>query len=192
MVEYDLLLGVNSEGFAIGKVGEVVCRVGRFTAWETLEELESIGYEVQIFIIPACAVDAKHRRDRIFILCYSEHYGSLASENRRTNKKPQEQTRKDEKRESEGASSLSPVISNSIGQRGCGGDSGWQCAGYVRQLPGSQRNDTGGMGRWLPEPSVGRVAHGIPNRVDRLKQLGNSVVPQVVAVIGRAILEAEK
>jgi DNA (cytosine-5)-methyltransferase 1 len=44
---------------------------------------------------------------------------------------------------------------------------------------------------WLPEPDVGRVAHGIPSRVDRLKGLGNAVVPQIPELIGRAILEAE-
>lgn len=32
---------------------------------------------------------------------------------------------------------------------------------------------------WLPEPGVGRVANGIPRRVDRLKGLGNAIVPQV-------------
>jgi len=36
-----------------------------------------------------------------------------------------------------------------------------------------------GGGNWLPEPDVGRVAHGIPRRVDRLKGLGNAIVPQV-------------
>jgi DNA (cytosine-5)-methyltransferase 1 len=45
---------------------------------------------------------------------------------------------------------------------------------------------------WLPEPDVGRVAHGISNRVDRLKCLGNAVVPQVVEQIGRAILEGQR
>ena len=44
--------------------------------------------------------------------------------------------------------------------------------------------------QWLPEPGVGRVAHGVPARVDRLKALGNAVVPQVVEMIGRAILAA--
>jgi DNA (cytosine-5)-methyltransferase 1 len=46
-------------------------------------------------------------------------------------------------------------------------------------------------GWWESEPDVGRVAHGVPSRVDRLRCLGNAVVPQVVEVIGRAILEAE-
>jgi DNA (cytosine-5)-methyltransferase 1 len=39
---------------------------------------------------------------------------------------------------------------------------------------------------------VGRVAHGISSRVDRLRCLGNAVVPQVVELIGRAILQHEQ
>jgi DNA (cytosine-5)-methyltransferase 1 len=38
---------------------------------------------------------------------------------------------------------------------------------------------------------VGRVAHGISSRVDRLRCLGNAVVPQVVELIGRAIMQRE-
>jgi len=41
--------------------------------------------------------------------------------------------------------------------------------------------------QWEVEPNVGRVADGIPNRVDRLKGLGNAVVPQVAEYIGRLI-----
>jgi DNA (cytosine-5)-methyltransferase 1 len=41
---------------------------------------------------------------------------------------------------------------------------------------------------WRTEPELGRVANGVPNRSHRLKQLGNSVVPQIPELIGRAIM----
>lgn len=44
---------------------------------------------------------------------------------------------------------------------------------------------------WKVEPDVGRVAHGVPKRVDRLKCLGNSIVPQIIQMIGYQILEIE-
>ncbi len=45
---------------------------------------------------------------------------------------------------------------------------------------------------WAVEPNVGRVAHVVPSRVDRLRGLGNAVVPQVAEYIGRCILEADR
>jgi len=42
---------------------------------------------------------------------------------------------------------------------------------------------------WLPEPGIGRVATGVPERVNKLKALGNAVVPKVVEQLGRAIME---
>ncbi len=45
---------------------------------------------------------------------------------------------------------------------------------------------------WHVEPDVGRVAHGIPGRVYRLKGLGNSIVPKIAEEIGKAIIEAER
>ena len=45
---------------------------------------------------------------------------------------------------------------------------------------------------WAVEPDVGRVADGIPSRVDRLKCLGSAVVPQVAEYIGKLIIESEK
>jgi len=43
---------------------------------------------------------------------------------------------------------------------------------------------------WESEPQLGRVANGVPSRVDRLKGLGNAVVPQIPEIIGKAIMEA--
>ena len=47
-------------------------------------------------------------------------------------------------------------------------------------------------GWWTTEPDVGRVANGVPARVDRLRGLGNAVVPQVAEFIGNAIVEHER
>ena len=46
--------------------------------------------------------------------------------------------------------------------------------------------------RWPSEPGMDRVSYGLPNRVDRVRALGNAVVPQVVTMLGRAILEARQ
>ena len=45
---------------------------------------------------------------------------------------------------------------------------------------------------WSAEPCVGRVADGVPNRVDRIKGLGNAVVPQLIQAIGELVIEADK
>ena len=41
---------------------------------------------------------------------------------------------------------------------------------------------------WEIEPGMGRVANGVPSRVDRIKALGNAVIPQIPEIIGRAIM----
>ncbi len=48
------------------------------------------------------------------------------------------------------------------------------------------------VGIWSQEPDVPRVAHGVKNRVQRLRGLGNAVIPQITEEIGRAILRAEE
>jgi DNA (cytosine-5)-methyltransferase 1 len=44
--------------------------------------------------------------------------------------------------------------------------------------------------RW-PRPLVRRMDDGVPNRVERLKQLGNAVVPQIPEIIGRRLMQIE-
>ena len=73
-----------------------------------------------------------------------------------------------------------------ISERGRSGSSRGKDAKDVRQSSFRERPVL-----WNPEPNVGRVANGVPNRVHRLRCLGNSIVPQVVARIFYAIKEAE-
>ncbi len=82
MVEYDSLLEVDIKEYtkeemakSLLGVGEVRERTGRGSLDEILESLEAEGYKVQPFVIPACAVNAPHRRDRIFIVGYTKHAG---------------------------------------------------------------------------------------------------------------------
>ena len=73
-----------------------------------------------------------------------------------------------------------------IGKRRCSGSSRGEDAKDVRQSSFRERPIL-----WDAEPNVGRVANGVPNRVHRLRCLGNSIVPQVVARIFYSIKEAE-
>jgi DNA (cytosine-5)-methyltransferase 1 len=59
------------------------------------------------------------------------------------------------------------------------------------EQPCGEIAETGGTGWWQVEPNVGRVADGIPSRVDRLRCLGNAVVPQCAQTVGEMILDAE-
>jgi hypothetical protein len=64
--------------------------------------------------------------------------------------------------------------------------------GWAGPLERQARSRSNGLGWWRSEPDVGRVAHGIPSRVDRLRCLGNAVVPQIPELIGRAILASRQ
>jgi DNA (cytosine-5)-methyltransferase 1 len=77
-------------------------------------------------------------------------------------------------------------VPDSLGKRGCSGDTAGKDAEDARQLRGSPP-----YGYWDTEPDVGRVANGIPSRVDRLKGLGNAIVPQVAIVIMELIKQAD-
>ena len=73
---------------------------------------------------------------------------------------------------------------------------------YGTQEPELKRSDRGpaeprlggmayGLSRWLDEPDIPRVTAGVKNRADRLKCLGNAVVPQWAYPIFKAIVEVE-
>ena len=96
--------------------------------------------------------------------------------------------------ESAARSGQEGIFSNTerIGQQGQGkpvrpGDPEEDCEGETDRLVDESE---GAQGWWDIEPDVGRVAHGVPKRVDRLKCLGNSLIPHIPYYIGCSILES--
>ena len=65
---------------------------------------------------------------------------------------------------------------------------GAECEVLAKQASGGYNPDFTGSDWWSVEPDVGRVAHGISFRMDRLRALGNAVVPVVAATAWRILL----
>lgn len=127
-----------------------------------LGALASLGYDAEWHCVPASAVGAPHRRDRLWIVAHANSVGS------------------------------SPCYRDQVGRTD--NPSGSNPARERRNVfdtLADGRADEPRQRHWGTEPGVGRVADGVPGRVDRLKALGNSVVPQIPELIGRAILRAE-
>ena len=154
--------------------------------WLVLEGLKGAGYEVQTLVIPACAVNAWHRRDRIWIIANNASYGcnSRSALGRdRLSAMDQDRATSQGKQTGERWLSESRETDNVPNSR---------CE-YQGSKNKSERT-SGDIARcdwWAVEPELGRVAHGIPNRVDRLKCLGNAIVPQVAYQILKVIADYE-
>lgn len=180
--------GENVSGFVSQPMGLDRC----------LADLEAEGYQVGAAMVPACAVGAPHRRDRIWIVAHSdaapvlgtsilghEPDGTLQRHGVVANAGPQagrrfDHGRREQQPEGGESTGLMADVGDSRRALGSGPPAERAHAAVVRD------------GWWDVEPDVGRMAHGVPRRVDRLRSLGNAVVPQVVEAIGRAILEAER
>jgi len=207
-------------------LGENVAGIVRMELDTCLSDLERIGYTTQAFIIPACAVNAPHRRDRVWIIAHDdrdrclsrttlvrEGFNTLDKEPKTEahNERGQElecelreidnvanpttgqswQQTESEGREDSGRRSQEVIIADSPEQR-------LYSEKDIRKLEGTGGNELDiSQSRsyrgdwWAVEPQLGRVAHGIPNRVDRLKCLGNAIVPQVAYQIIKAIAKIE-
>jgi len=158
------MLRVISEVWPPWVVAENVTGLLSLGFYDCLSDLEGQGYETVTFVIPACAVNAPHRRDRIFIVANT-------SVERLEGAKPERAT------QACGCSPQHSNVFNSEGER--------------RESGGCEFNQADGWCWWATEPDVGRVAYGIPSRVDRLKALGNAVVPQQIYPILKAIADIE-
>ena len=155
-----------------------------------IEDLESEDYSVRPFSISASSIGANHQRERIWILAHSRRSQWPRAELRGEN---ENETRKENANQFERSSSTSEVdVANTNDERL---QRQWQSRNQFTSRFNSSRESseegqrTVGQGWWESEPNMGRVAHGIPKRVDRLKSLGNSLVPQIPYYIGKTILE---
>lgn len=149
---------------------------------EVAGDLAEIGYHLEWDCIPASAVGARHRRDRFFGVAYSDDSGRFHGQAQVFTA----DAGLDAFRESQ--SGGADVADANGSSRRPAGSAGEEVHGpETVERPGRR----GGVSRhsWAVEPDVGRVANGIPDRVDRLRGLGNSVVPQVAEWIGRRLME---
>jgi len=149
---------------------------------QVLLDLEAEGYATRPFIVPACGVDAPHKRDRIWIIA---RLMEDTSGRRYGNKEEEIRPRRD--RTVNASITSSANVADTDSQRGRLRDTQRQDAENAGQSPRHTRDNPARMEGWLTEPPVGRVANGIPRRVDRLKGLGNAIVPQIAMRIAMTI-----
>jgi DNA (cytosine-5)-methyltransferase 1 len=145
-----------------------------------LGDLAESGYDAQWDCIPAAAVGAPHRRDRVFILATrrtqmadSNSIGCVHGQTTQHSTKRKQYAQRDA---SASSSTMADAAHSNVSKPAKG-----QNRTKFNKLPLQLRRSSW----WQIEPDVGRVADGIPDRVDRLKGLGNAVVPQVAEWIGR-------
>ena len=184
---------------------------------QVVGELAEIGYDAEWRVVSAAGVGAPHRRDRIIIVAYPTQLFSNGSDNYARNSqrpetvsKPRNGGRSQNVANTDNARGRTPasgvdgngsaqikkrqnVAQSGVSRRGADmadADSNRTqipFAGIFASVKESER-----ITWWETEPDVGRMAHGVPNRVDRLRGLGNAVVPQVAELVGRLIGEHAK
>ena len=108
--------------------------------------------------IPAAAVGAPHRRDRIFLVAYTD--GEPIRNKQSIRKKRQKSTK--------------------LGSNG-----------EEKPLARFRPNEVSRITGWSSMSRVCRNHHGVSNRLDRMRCLGNAVVPQVAEVVGDVVLQIE-
>ena len=160
-------------------VGENVPGIIKIAAGQVVKDLERAGYHVVVFNFEAAAVGAWHRRSRVFFTGIADVADADGSglQGRKQPETPDAAEDAGEQPSRVPAGECSEAVYDAM-RSGCAGDARW---GKSQELADGRF--------WAAEPDVGRVANGIPARVDRLKCLGNAVVPQQAYPIFRALKE---
>ena len=155
---------------------------------EVLSDLEGAAYATRPFIVPACATDAPHRRDRVWII--AKNVGDTNSRKRQGINSGKSKPTESGSGFKNGCANVAHADSAQLQGRQNARDTSQSRAQRNKQSARRSKRPDGK--NWLSEPPVGRVANGIPRRVDRLRGLGNAIVPQIAMRIGQTIKQCEK
>jgi DNA (cytosine-5)-methyltransferase 1 len=159
-----------------------------------LGDLAECGYDAEWENIPASALGAPHRRERVWLVAYAQQERSHAGAARSWGKRP---ARHEERHSAQRP--VQPWIAGddqimahaaSVGQSGSGQPFIPRDCAAESEGQADHAIAIGIGAIWRVEPDVGRVAHGVPDRAHRLAALGNAVVPQIPELIGHAILQS--
>jgi DNA (cytosine-5)-methyltransferase 1 len=126
-----------------------------------LSDLESENYTTESFVIPACAKNAWHRRDRVWVIAYANSY----------------------RREESFKGGQSEFIDSYVKARATDTDTN-NGRGKVQKAEQEfsemrDRNEPTRSDWWESEPEICRVADGLSGELDQLHALGNAIVPQI-------------
>ena len=206
-------------------LGENVPGIVNLALDTVLADLENSGYTGQAFIIPACGVDAPHKRERCAILAYAvngsramrrdrefqdlaENGGEGPDNGRRTKGDVAGKRRENKPGTSGVANGLRTEIHRATSypcgvqreRRGCESLLFTNCSSREREREPERvsRQSARACGshsawhNWPNEPGICRVVDGVQNRVDRIRCLGNAVVPQQFYPFFEAIAQIER
>lgn len=162
-------------------VGENVPRIIKIAARQVVEDLEREGYNAIVFNFEAAAVGAWHRRSRFFFVGIAEGRLTSDAESERSEGQPSARTAEQDEKpwemQPDAVYSIGTAIHNTV------------CGRFDRDARRRESPELADGRQWAAEPGVGRVANGLPCRVERIRALGNAVVPQQAYPIFRALAE---
>jgi len=201
MAQYEDDPEVDIEADLFGDETRKETYTGRGILHGIISELEHIGYSVQPFVIPACSLNAPHRRDRVWIVAENT---DCKRGNRRSEDGRQVLGSGCSEDKTAGPDCETGDASNSHDK----GLEGFTEAGNIRgqRAESSDKRLRGFNPEWdknwlevatelcgvddgLPATLDGLKLSKSKHRENRLKGLGNAIVPQVAEVIFRAIKE---